>query len=328
MNEPVNFTVVIPTYNRAHHVAPCLAPFLEPGAAGIEVIVVDDGSSDGTEAEVAAAAERSRGAEIRYAWQANAGPGAARNRGARMARSDWIVFQDIDDRWFPWSIAVVRKALAAADGAALLFLRTWSFAEDADLANAEPAEIVLAEHPDYYAFDMKRPVPHIGTGSVGVPRAVLTDVGGLEERIRCGEDLDFFYRVADKGRVVTVVEPPVVGIRTYSGDSLTANPVFMREGMDFLLERLEAGRFPEPQETVAYALARSRRIWSLNYFARGQMEAGYSLILPPWRFLIRQWGLVLYLKTVLTPFLTLVRPSHYHFNWAAWRARRRESRAG
>lgn len=317
------FSVVIPTFNRAAHVAPCLAPFLEEGARGLEVIVVDDGSTDATEAEVEAAALRSRGAEIRYVRQANAGPGAARNRGAGMARSEWIVFHDIDDRWFPWSIGVVQGAIAEAEGAALLFFRTWNFAEDAELALAEPGAIVRAEHPSYYAFDNDRPIPQIGTCNVAVRREVLTAIGGFEERIRCAEDLDLFYRTSDKGRVVTVVSPPVVGYRTNSGDSLSANPAFMRVGMDFLLEGLEQGRYPEPLEAVAHRLGESRRIWSLNYFARGQMEAGYSLILPAWRFLIGQWGPVLYAKTALTPFLSLVRPSRYHFGWAEWQRRRR-----
>ena len=318
-----DFSVVIPTWNRADHVAPCLAPFLLEAARGLEVIVVDDGSTDGTADEVARVAAGSRGAEIRYVRQENAGPGAARNRGWRMARSDWIVFHDIDDRWFPWSIDVVRQVIADADGAALLFFRTWNFAEDAELAKAQGGPVARVEHGSFYGFDNERPIPQIGTCNVGVPRAVLEAIGGFTEAIRCAEDLDLFYRTSDKGRVITVTAPPVVGYRTNSGDSLSANPAFMAVGMDFLLKGLETGRYPDPQSAVAFRLAESRRIWSLNYFARGQMAAGYSLILPAWRFLVGKWGPVLYAKTALTPFLSLVRPSRYHFDWAAWRDRRR-----
>jgi GT2 family glycosyltransferase len=309
------FSVVIPTYNRAAHVAPCLAPFLLPGAGGIDVTVVDDGSSDDTEAQVLAAAAASRGAEIRYLKQANAGPSAARNRGFRAARQDWVVFLDVDDRWFDWSIDSLKAAMAEAAGASLLFFRTRNFADDAELTDVRPAPLELVTHDSFYTFDGVRPIPQFGTCNVAVRRRLLDEVGGFAESIRCAEDMDLFYRMSGRGPVVTVVQPAIVGYRTNSGDSLSANPVHMRVGMDFLTDGLRNGRYPEPLDVLAKRLDETRRIWGLNYFARGQMAAGYSMILPEWQFLLKQWGPALFTRTVLTPVLALVRPSSYHFDW-------------
>ncbi|MFN7224051.1 MAG: glycosyltransferase family 2 protein [Paracoccaceae bacterium] len=90
------FSVVIPVYNRPDHARACLAVFTGPDAVGVEVIVVDDGSTDDTAATVEAIAAQSQGARIRLIRQANAGPGPARNRGLSEATSDWVIFHDSD----------------------------------------------------------------------------------------------------------------------------------------------------------------------------------------------------------------------------------------
>jgi glycosyltransferase involved in cell wall biosynthesis len=92
-------SIIIPTYNRAARLRACLTSVLVGGAsAGMqaEVIVVDDGSQDDTRAVVVAF-----GPAVRYIYQQNAGPSAARNTGAREARGRYIAFFDSDDRLMP-----------------------------------------------------------------------------------------------------------------------------------------------------------------------------------------------------------------------------------
>jgi len=90
-------SIIIPTYNRAHTIARAIKSVLNQTYGNFEVIVVDDGSSDDTEKIVGNFSEK----RLLYTRQAvNKGAAAARNTGIRMARGEYIDFQDSDDEWF------------------------------------------------------------------------------------------------------------------------------------------------------------------------------------------------------------------------------------
>ena len=88
-------SVVIPTYNRAAKVRSAIESVLAQTFSDLEIIVVDDGSSDGTGRMLG----ETFGDRIRYYYQANQGASAARNKGIAEARSGWIAFLDSDDQW-------------------------------------------------------------------------------------------------------------------------------------------------------------------------------------------------------------------------------------
>jgi glycosyltransferase involved in cell wall biosynthesis len=92
-------TAIIATYNRANLVGNAIESILKQTYGNIEVIVVDDGSTDDTQDVV-----RQFGERVRVIYQNNAGPGAARNRGIAMANGDIIAFLDSDDLWLPLKI--------------------------------------------------------------------------------------------------------------------------------------------------------------------------------------------------------------------------------
>ncbi len=89
-------TAVIPTYNAARFVVEAVESALDQRDVNVEVIVVDDGSTDDTENRLAPFRDR-----IKYIQQKNSGPSVARNRGIREAHGDFIAFLDADDRWLP-----------------------------------------------------------------------------------------------------------------------------------------------------------------------------------------------------------------------------------
>src|SRR4051812_6017095 len=95
------FSVVVPTYNRLYLLSRALETVCAQTHADFEIIIVDDGSTDGTREWLA-----SHGAPVpvRVLEQSNRGPGAARNLGIREARGDYIAFLDSDDLWFPWTL--------------------------------------------------------------------------------------------------------------------------------------------------------------------------------------------------------------------------------
>jgi glycosyltransferase involved in cell wall biosynthesis len=88
-------SVVVPLYNKASYIGRCLDSILIQSFSDFEVIVVNDGSTDGSETVV----ERFRDARVRIVSQDNAGPGSARNHGVRLAQSPLVAFLDGDDAW-------------------------------------------------------------------------------------------------------------------------------------------------------------------------------------------------------------------------------------
>src|SRR5215472_17381180 len=93
-------SVVIPTYNRAAMITRTIENIFAQTYSNIELIVVDDGSTDDTQAKLSGFGDR-----IRIITQSNSGPAVARNRGAAAARGEIIAFQDSDDLWRPTKLA-------------------------------------------------------------------------------------------------------------------------------------------------------------------------------------------------------------------------------
>src|SRR5262249_2428536 len=87
---------IVPVFNGERYLREALDSILAQTYQPLELIVLDDGSTDGTAALVAGYGER-----IRYLWQANAGEAGARNRGLSIAQGEFVAFLDADDLWHP-----------------------------------------------------------------------------------------------------------------------------------------------------------------------------------------------------------------------------------
>jgi glycosyltransferase involved in cell wall biosynthesis len=107
----IRLSYVMPAYNRAACLTEAAESVLSQLEAGDELIVVDDGSTDDTPERLDRLKARWTGL-LRVERQANAGPGAARNRGIELAAGDWIGFLDSDDELLPGAVALVRAAIA------------------------------------------------------------------------------------------------------------------------------------------------------------------------------------------------------------------------
>ncbi len=116
---PGTVSVIIPTFNRGYVLREAVQSVLDQGYRDLEVIVVDDGSTDGTGDSMAAWF----GAEprVRYSYQANRGASAARNAGLDLATGAYIAFLDSDDSWEPWHLELTLACLELRPEAGLIW---------------------------------------------------------------------------------------------------------------------------------------------------------------------------------------------------------------
>ncbi len=241
-------SVVIPTYNRALHLGAAIESALGQTYRPLEVIVVDDGSTDGT-ADVVA----TFGSDVRYLHQPNGGVAAARNLGLRHARGEFIAFLDSDDRWQPWKLAaqveLLRKRpdigmvwtdMTAVDGHGRVlhprYLRRMYSAYDfIDMTRAFPVvERMGSLCPGAPGNLADQPV-HIGriyqymwignlvhTSTVVLRREWAQRVGGFDEEMRpAGEDYLYFFETTACGPVA-LIDTPSTLYRVGDADQITS----------------------------------------------------------------------------------------------------------
>ncbi len=116
MNPKPEFSVIIPTFNRAKILVRAIGSVLNQSLQNFELFIIDDGSTDGTKAVV----ESIYDPRVRYLYQeASGGPASPRNRGIAEAQSEWICFLDSDDLWFPNKLAKVRESIRKTPNASV-----------------------------------------------------------------------------------------------------------------------------------------------------------------------------------------------------------------
>jgi glycosyltransferase involved in cell wall biosynthesis len=183
---PPLISIVIPTFNRAGRLPLSIRSAMDQTYPNTEIIIVDDGSTDNTREALAG-----YGSAIRYFRQENAGASAARNRGVREARGEWVAFLDSDDRWYPEKLARQARLFSAPSISAVhCAMRVVNTRRNGTQAIYYPGDL-LGLH-DVLALRIPWP-----SGMV-VRRLVLQDVGGFDESLMASEDWDLCIRIARK----------------------------------------------------------------------------------------------------------------------------------
>lgn len=211
----------------------CLASVSAQRRRPDEVIVVDDGSTDGTQAALA-------GMEgVTLIQQANAGPGAARNIGAAAASSDYLAFLDSDDLWFPWTLEVLSKLVARHALPSLLSARYEDFSGET-VAPCEEAAEGLA-FPSF--LDSAARAVIVGAGMMVISRDAFVASGGFTEDRQNAEDHDLALRLGTAQGFVQTLRPVTMGRRIHDGNETGDLDKTIR-GIARLIERERAGAYP------------------------------------------------------------------------------------
>jgi glycosyltransferase involved in cell wall biosynthesis len=194
-----SITVVIPAYNRASTLARALASVARQTLAAAEVIVVDDGSSDGT-AAVAGACEHPGLRIIRH--DSNRGAAAARNTGLRAARGDYIALLDSDDEWTPDKLAMQLAELCAATPDILASCTAYSIREGAFTRDHFPHPV---GHDDLFMGCDLSP-----GATLMMARPLVDEIGLFDETLPRYEDWDWLLRYTERYRIGIVQKPLAV----------------------------------------------------------------------------------------------------------------------
>lgn len=224
-------SVVVPTYNRAALLPRALDSVLAQSRPADELIVVDDGSEDGSAALLAA-----RYPQARVLRQPNRGVSAARNAGIRAARGGWIALLDSDDLWRPDKLA---RQLAAAGADARLVHCDELWIRDGRRVNPK------RRHAKYGGYIYRRCLPlcALSPSAVLIRREVFAEIGLFDESLPACEDYDLWLRVCARYPVRYLDEPLVV---KYGGhdDQLSRRYWGMDRFRIVALEKILAGAAP------------------------------------------------------------------------------------
>lgn len=249
-------SIVIPLYNKEKQIAHTLQSVLNQTFQDFEVVIVDDGSTDGSVAEV----EKLSDSRIRLIHQKNAGVSAARNRGIEAAKYDLIAFLDADDEWKPEYLATqyhlfqkypdcnvfaCNYEFRDAEGKVTpTIIRKLPFTSD-DGILTNYFEVASCSHPPLW------------TSAVMVKKQAIQKIGGFPVGIKSGEDLLTWARLAVNVKIA------------YSRTPLA---VFIRD--EVLFNKDQKQRIPEVEDIVGKEL--------LNIYAENRTMRGLNSYLALW----------------------------------------------
>jgi len=239
-SNPPLVSVVIPTYNRADTLSRTLDSVLEQTYRHIELIVVDDGSTDSTAEMI-----KKYNDQIQYSYQENAGPSAARNRGIAEARGDLVTFLDSDDLWLPTKLETQVRLMNQLDASIVCCL-----------CNALMRQ---SDGREFVSFDRADLDPALEEGvwvnvaqvlatrfvffnqAVMVRRKALLETGGYDESLWLMEDQDLALRLALKGQWAFIKEPLVIwqgGADNSLCGQASKNPVILHQSIEKIYQKI------------------------------------------------------------------------------------------
>lgn len=257
--EPV--TVIIPTFNRRELLGRAIDSVLRQTWRDFELLIVDDGSADGTAEMVA-----SYGKQVRYLWQGNCGVSAARNTGIKAARHDLLAFLDSDDTFAPDKLEIQVQAMMN---------RPDCLVSHTDEIWQRRGQILrqkernVREGGDIFARCLE--LCAVGISTAMLRRSLLAEIGLFDEDLPCCEDYDFWLRISVRHQFLLVSSP----LTTKDGGRDDQLSLIHRIGMDrfriaSILKIIESGDLDHGQ----LRLARQELVRKCLIYGHGCLKHG------------------------------------------------------
>jgi glycosyltransferase involved in cell wall biosynthesis len=192
-------SVIIPVYNGEKFLADAVTSVQRQAYAPVEIIIVDDGSTDSTR-EIAAQLT----GNIRYVYQDNSGPPAARNTAVKLAQGEFVTFLDSDDLWVERRLEI-QVAMLLEHPTYDLVMGNLQLVKMATDSMVQPALI-------------GKPFPALSLGTTLIRRFVFERVGFLDEQLRYDDDVDWLLRVKQLGMRLVLHEDTVLLYRRHASN--------------------------------------------------------------------------------------------------------------
>lgn len=280
-------TVIIPTYNRPDFLEGAIKTALGQTYENLEVIVIDDGSSEQYAREIVSNFP-SNVIWIRH--EENKGLSAARNTGIREAEGDFVAFLDDDDRWHKTKIARQVAALEENREAGLATCLVAAITPDSEIIHCE------TNAPSGDCSEELLVGNKIGTPSrVLVRRECFDDVGTFDESLPTKQDWDFYLRLCQKWKIVAVEDH--LCFRTVH-ESMSSSPVAVERDKQAILNKHENlirsyGYWNQARTAILEEVGRS-------YLGQGELKMARTYLKESLQQLTKR-RLILYLLTLTTP---------------------------
>lgn len=224
-------SVIIPTYNRAHFIKAAIQSVLEQTYSNLELIVVDDGSTDNTHDVVKLITDD----RLLYIQQSNRGRSNARNHAISLARGKYIAFLDSDDIYLPNKIELQVNYLKNHSDVGMVYTSAYCINEQGEMLIHRYEANVSGFIYENIAFFV--PVT-ITLPTVMTYKTVLNQVGGFDEKMHRFEDTDMWRRISKIYRINAIPEFTCL-LRTHSDNALlNQNPEQISTALDYYTAKI------------------------------------------------------------------------------------------
>jgi len=294
----LKINVVIPVFNAQRFIGDAIQSVMDQTFKDLEIIVVDDGSTDGTEKIV-----RQFSGPISYCRQQNKGAGVARNLGVSLSQGDWIAFLDADDVWYPYKLAVQVEHIETHAGVSFFYSDMDMIDENGQVRERGLLSSELKRRKEKKPWDIASiafnnlPFPYPSTTLFR--KDVFSKAGGFNPIFGGSnfEDFDLFARIA---RITPLFFVPqsLVKYRIHTAQGTTDRLTWQRNYLILLSSLLELwGDDPKKKSVVASNLAKyytregKNLVRAGNYHKARQCFQKSSFYRPLYWKNLRRWAL-------------------------------------
>ncbi len=225
--QPRGISCIVPVFNGERYIAETIKSILDQTLAPLEIIVVDDGSTDSTHDVL-----RPFGDHIQIVTQKNQGPSGARNRGLEQSRGEFVAFLDADDLWIPEKLELQIERMDEMPHAQLCSGHIKSFW----IPELDHERVQLENHPYHQSRALLSPC------TVLTRREIFERVGRFDPELQNGEDTDWFMRAMKLGVVIETLPDLLVHRRQHLSNLTRTTQPSADAVLELLKRTLDRGR--------------------------------------------------------------------------------------